>query len=422
VAAIALLALPVAAIAGWGRPLGLIGAQSRDIVPAQIAFSGAGQAAVGFGEEDPENAADANAFVAVRSASGRFASTQRLPGALSVLGLAFAGSTLELETGSAASPLACCATVGLATSPKFARIPTLLSGLTGITDGGLTELPSRKLLASLATSRGVWVAQSGGSGRFGARARAHRLRFTGTVTDLAAVPMRSGGGAVAWVTAGGGGEPSPDRIWTAFGSATSAPGHPRVIVTVSSGHSVDELALAEGVNGPALAWVESWYDAQGVYHSVVKVRDLGRSAASTMTISSAFSLASGVAFASNRAGGQVLSWESCAGTGPCAPIAALREAHQHFGAPQQLGSADPSQAPAPAISAGGQALVGWISNGRVLTVSTGPHGGSFGSPVTVSAATDAADLTLAFGPGKVALAAWTEGVITPVVQAAAYTG
>jgi hypothetical protein len=266
------------------------------------------------------------------------------------------------------------------------------------------------------------VAQSGGSGRFGPRQHARGLRFAGIATDLAAAPMRTGGGSVAWVTASGGGEAAPDKIWVAFGSTTSAPSHPRVVVTVPFGHSVDELALAEGVKGPTLAWVESWYDAAGAYHSVVRARDLGRSAALSATISSAFSLASEIALTNNGAGGQVLSWQSCAGSSSCAAVAALREARQHFGAPEQLGSVDPSQAPAPAISSNGEALVGWISGGRVLTAATGAPGGSFGNPVTVSSATDAADLTLAFGPGRQALAAWTEGVVAPVVEAAGFSG
>jgi hypothetical protein len=421
-AATAMLAAPAEAVAGWGSPVALIGPQQRDIVPAQIAFSGAGEAAVAFGEQDPENTADANAFVAERSPSGHFGQAQRLPGVQSALGLAFGGSTLQVETGWAPSPRSCCAAAAIATGPRLASGPSLVGGLTGITDGQLTALTSGKLLASIATSRGVWVAQSGGGGRFGLNSQARRLRFTGAATDLAAAPLRTGGGSVAWAAADGNGVEWPRQIWVAFGSAAHAPEGPRAVVAVPSGHSVDEVALAEGVKGPALAWVESWYDSHGGYYSVVKVRDLGRPNAATATVSSAFSLAAGLAFASNAAGGQVLSFESCGTTGSCVVLAAVREARQHFAAPQQVGSVDPSEAPAPSISSGGEAVVGWISGGRVLASATGPRGGSFGRPVTVSPATDGADLTLSFGPGRQALAAWTEGSSTPVLQAAAYSG
>jgi hypothetical protein len=410
------LMLPAHAAAAWGPAIALAAPQSRDVVPTQVAFASGGEAAVGFGEQDPENAADSSAFVALRSPAGRFATARQVPHAQQVLGLAFARSTLELLAGSAPGGRACCATVRAVGSPSFSAGRTLVSGLTGITDGQLASLRNGALLAAIATDRGVWVAQSGIDGRFHGRAGA--LSFAGAPTDLAVAPLGSGGGAVAWTTAAGRGETWARRIVVASGSSSHAPSRPRAIVSVPQGHSIDELALAPGSRTATLAWVESWYDAVGRFRSVVRIRDLGRDAR-TLTLSSEFELAAGITFAGSRAGGQVLSWESCSGTGACFTTAALRDAGHSFGQPQDLGAVDPSEAPAAAIESDGTALVAWTSGGRVLAV-TDSRSGAFNARTTVSTTTDGANLTVAAGPHREALAAWTEGAAAPAVRVAAY--
>jgi hypothetical protein len=42
--------------------------------------------------------------------------------------------------------------------------------------------------------------------------------------------------------------------------------------------------------------------------------------------------------------------------------------------------------------------------------------------VTLSSTTFALDLTVGFGPGRQALAAWTQGTLNPSVVGAAYSG
>jgi hypothetical protein len=419
-------ALAPAANAGWGTPRWLVGPQSDDVLPAQLAVS-ASSSAVAFGVQNPDTPQSARAFIAQGSAAGHVSRPRRVPGALAVLDLAYQGSTLELLTGSSPNGRGCCATVQAmpVAGSRFGRPTTVVRGLTGTTDGELVPLADGAngkhgsgMLAAVATQRGVWVTQTNPNGKFPS---AQRLSFTGAAADVATVALPDGGGAVAWSVATGGYGAQPEQILIATGSSTSAPSRVRVAVTVPAGHSIDQLALAPGAGGPTLAWVESWYDVLGTFHSAVEVRDLTGSAR-VETVSPSFELASDLAFAANAAGDQVLAYDGCSDSGLCVARAAARQAGRPFGGALYLGAVDPSQAVATAISSQGQALVGWIDGGHVLAAAHQLRAARFGRPRVVSGTMYAADLTLAFGPGRAALAAWTQGTVAPVVAGAVFTG
>jgi hypothetical protein len=308
---------------------------------------------------------------------------------------------------------------------RFGSATTLVRGLTGTTDGELVPLaaaPKDKraggMLAAIATQRGVWIAQTNANGKFMPTVR---LSFTGAPADVAAAALPGGGGAVAWSVATGGYGAQPEQILFATGSSTSTPSRVRVAVTVPSGHSIDQLALQPGVGGPTLAWVESWYDSLGKFHSAVEVRDLSGSAP-VETVSPSFELASDLAFASNAAGDQVLAYDGCSNSGACVARAAARRAGHRFAGALYLGPVDPSQAVAATISSQGQALVGWIEGGHVLAAAHQLQAARFARARIVSTTSYAADLTLAFGPGRDALAAWTQGTVEPVVAGAVFNG
>ena len=72
------------------------------------------------------------------------------------------------------------------------------------------------------------------------------------------------------------------------------------------------------------------------------------------------------------------------------------------------------------IAPTGEALVGWINRGHVLAAQARPGATRFGSRHTVSATNFAADLVLAFGPARQALAVWTQGTLAQTLTAAAF--
>jgi hypothetical protein len=420
------VALAPAADAGWARPVALSPAESFDIVPAQVAFSSGGEAAVAFGVQDPEEPAFADAFAEIAPAGGKFAAPRRLRSALSVLGLGFDGPALELLTGSSPGGRACCATVrALAAGSSVLHLGTgtvLVRGLTGITDAQLVPLAapgkSGPMLAAIATERAVWVSRSDAAGSFPV---AHRLHFTGTPADLGATSLADGGGIVAWSNAVGGYPAQPQSILIASGTRSRAPSTVRVAVTAPSGHAIDQLAIAPGPVAPTLAWIESWYDSHGGYHSAVMARELTRSAR-TQTISPGFELASELSLAGNLHGRLVLGYEGCSAAGACVARAAVRGARGQFGRPQWLGFADSSEQVATGISSSGEALAGWLDGGQVIASARAASAKRFGRAHVVSSANLGSDLTFGYGPGSTALAVWTEGAATPSVYGASFKG
>ena len=118
----------------------------------------------------------------------------------------------------------------------------------------------------------------------------------------------------------------------------------------------------------------------------------------------------------------MLAWRSCVSSGSCALRATVRPAGGAFSASQSLGTIDPGQAPAVAVSSQGDALLGWISSGHVLAAERRPSGRRLGTVRTVSSTSFASGLALAFGGAHTALAAWTQGTLAPDVVGAVFRG
>ena len=122
------------------------------------------------------------------------------------------------------------------------------------------------MLAAVATERGVWVVQSAKANRFGAQ---HLLTRGGQMPEtLDAAWLGGESSIVAWTSANGiAGQAAPRSISYALGSKTGAPHGVKTAVTVPAGHRIDELGVAARGGGATVAWVESWYDKGGAYHS-----------------------------------------------------------------------------------------------------------------------------------------------------------
>ena len=135
-------------------------------------------------------------------------------------------------------------------------------------------LAGGRMLAAIATERGVWVSQSAKSDQFGAQ---RRISSNGQVpVSMDAAWLGKDNSVVAW-TAGSGnvtGATTPRQIFVAEGSSAGAPKGAHVAITVPSGHRIDQLSVARSANGATLAWIESWYDKRGAYHSQVEVADV----------------------------------------------------------------------------------------------------------------------------------------------------
>ncbi len=412
VLAVVAASTPTAArAAGWSRPFRFAGPVSLDVLPAEIGFSPGGEAAVAFGVQDEDNPSSSRAFATLRSPRGGLGGTRPVPGAREVLDLAFDGQTLELLTGASQSASSCCGSVQV--TRLTGRPRTLVRQLTGATTGRLLTLPGRRLLAVIATAEGVWVAQSSAGDGF---APPHRLTASGSVPQtLAATTLQRGASLVGWT------QGNARSIFVASGSEHQAPHGARAPVTVAAGRRIDELGIAPAGSRATAAWIESWYDGRGAYHSQAVVADLGsRPRARAFPI--AGELASGLSFAGDARGDQVLAWKACDRLGSCTARAVTRAAGRRFGQVATLGAIDASQEPSAAIGPRGDALVGWVDDGRVLAAGHRVRAARFGAPRAVSATNRAADLTIAFGPAGNAVAAWTQGTLAPSVVGAIYRG
>ena len=420
-AALPLAGLPAVAQARWGRPFQFAGPGTLDVMPAQLAISPGGAAAAAFGTQDVDTPGTSQGYLTLRSARGTVGKPVAVPGASQILAAAYDRGSLELLTGTTTAGQVCCSSaqaVAVSGAGAPARPRTLVGGLTGATLAQLQPLADGQMLAAVATERGVWVVQSARANRFGAQ---HLLTGGGVMPSALATAWLGGESTVvAWTGASGiAGAQDPRTIAYALGSRTSAPRRARTAVTVAAGHRVDELGVAARGAGPTVAWIESWVDDRGNYHSQVRATDIGPHATAT-TLSSAGRLASGLSFAADPAGDQALTWESCTANDACVTQVAVRGAHGSFGSPRTLGAIDSSQTPALTVGPNGQVVVAWIRGGRpVAAVSRGP-GRGFGAASTLSSSTYAYDITLASGPGGRALAARTHGTLNPSVVAAAY--
>jgi hypothetical protein len=410
-----------AASPDWTRPFRLAGPESLDVTPARIAFGPGGATAVGYSVQDMDNTAISSARVLQGRAGSRFGPIRKPAGEQQILDLAYGPSGLELLAGTSEAGRSCCSQVqalGPAHGPSFGPARPLFSGLAGATLARLISLPDR-LLAVAGTERGVWVSQSAAGGdRFAA---ARRLSGSNQLPQsLDAIALAKGQSLLAWtartdqVTADG-----PRAIYLARGSLQHAPQRQRLALTVPVNHQVDEIALARGAAQPTLAWIESWFDRSGGFHSQAKVADLaGR--LRPQAVSSGGELAAGLAFAADDRGDQVLSWKACADSGSCATRVVLRRGKGRFGAVQRPGPIDAAESPAAAVSTAGTALVGWIHSGHVFAATSQTT--RMSGAAVVSVTNFATDLALTAAPGGGALAVWTQGTLGQSVMGTDFRG
>jgi hypothetical protein len=219
---------------------------------------------------------------------------------------------------------------------------------------------------------------------------------------------------VAWTEGGS------RSLLIARGRRGEAPRGRQLAITLPAGHRVDEIAIVSRGTTPTAAWIESWSDALGA-HSQALAADLARGA-HTHTLSGSAELASGLSLAADSRGDQLAAWSVCSPLGqPCALHSASRPARRGFAPSTRLGRIDATETPQASLAPSGEALVGWVSSGRVLVADRARFAGGFGSARVISRrATFAGDLALTFGPAGQAIAAWTQGTFRPSVVAARY--
>lgn len=416
VLATVLLGVGVAsARAMWGKPFELTKPGSLDYLGPQLAFSPSGTAAAAFQVADVDAPGSGQGHLVTRSAAGRVGTARAVAGVNQILSLAYDGSRLELLVGSSAKNQDCCSaaeTVGVSASGAVGRAQPLVGGLAGPVQGQLVALARGQMMAAVTTERGVWVAQSTNGDTFGPQ---HLVSDKGQEpVSMSAAWLGGQSSIVAW-TAGRGviGAIAPRGITYATGSRRQAPHHARLALTVPAGHRIDQVAVARRSNGATLAWIESWYDNKGAYHSRVEAADVAPKP-SIHALSPDNRLASGLTLDNDAAGDQAASWQSCTTSVACTVQAAGRPAKGSFGPAKTLGAIDAPQSPSLTLSSKGQVMIGWVRGGHPVA-SVG-----FGSPSVLSSTTFAADPTVAFGPKNVALAAWIQGTLNPSVVAAAY--
>jgi hypothetical protein len=402
--------------AGWGKPFQFQKPGTLDALAPQLAFAPSGASAAAFGTLQVDVPGSEQAQYATRAPGGRVGSVRNVPGAARVLALTYDGPQLELLAGTSGNGQDCCSAVeavrvGAGGAPQ--RPHRLVGGLTGFTQGALLTLAGGRMLATIATERGVWVSQSATSNRFGAQ---HRISPNGQVpVSMDAAWLGKDNSVVAW-TAGSGnvtGAITPRQIFVAEGSSAGAPKAAHVAITVPTGHRIDQLSVARSANGVTLGWIESWYDGRGAYHSRVEVADVS-SHPSVRALSPDGRIASGLSLVSDPAGDQGATWESCTTSGSCTVQGAGRAAGGSFSGARTLGPIDPTQQPSLAISPGGQLIVGWEQGGHPIA-SVG-----FGKSRVLSSTTYAYAVAVAYGPKHVALVTWDQGTLNPSVVAAAY--
>jgi hypothetical protein len=373
-----------------------------------------------FGVQDADAPATSTAYSVRRSASGQISTPRAVPGALEPLAVAFDGSTAVLLAGTSPSGQTCCASAGITRmggGGSFRRGQTLAGPIAGATVGQLVPLAGR-ILAAIATARGVWVSQSGKGGRFGS---AQRLTAgNSTADDLQAAALPKGGGVVAFTeTRPPKRADGPASIFVASGSQKQAPHRARAAIILSGGRIAGELGLSASSKATTLAWTEGSYDKHGNYVSDVAISDLTRHA-SIRRFAVRGTVASGLTLAGDAGGDQLLAWKTCAFAGDCSVRAAVRVAGGRFGNPSRVDAIDAASSPVAAISSRRDGLLGWIHAGHVVAAALGRGASRLSHTTVVSHTSFAADLTLGFGPKGDALAVWSQGTLSPEIVGAAY--
>lgn len=407
-----------AVAAGFGRPFTIAPAALRDLTPALLAFAPSDAAAAAFGAAPEDDTTRSAGLLSAQALNGVFAPPRTVPGTQQVLSLAYRGSELVLLTGSSVGQNPCCSRARtVAASGSFGTGHTVITGLAGPALGRLVTTGDR-LLAAVATEHGVWAAQSDTRGHFGPTVSL--APATSWPQSLDAAALAGGRTVIAWTSLPSQFAPGPTQIFVATGSAAAVPRLASAAVTVPAGHQINELAVAAHGRVPTVAWIESWFDAAGTFHSRAYAADLaGRR--TPQAVSAADQLASGLSLAAGAGGGQLLAYRGCDRAGRCVARAALRR-RGRFGAAQALGTIDPSQSPTATMSAAGYGLVGWIAPAGVRTAIAPVASATLRTPARLVAVTPyAADLTAAFTPsGTSAILAWTQGTRNQSIVAAAY--
>lgn len=436
-------AVAAPAIAGWTRPVEVSAPTSLEILGSQVASSPSGAAAVSFNEVNLDAQATAGAFVALASPHGAFHSAQAVPGAQEILAMAYAGSTLELLTASGPTGQPCCSTVQvirLGEGSGFGAPQTIVTGAGGGTTGRLVPLSNGRILAVIAAPERLWVTEARGAGRFGPPRGLTQVGSAPAAVAVTGTPM--GGSAIMWTQGAG------QNVFGASAGPGATPSRRRTLLTVPAGHAVDGLQLVSGPAGLTVAWTESWNNASGAYHSQVMASDLAGlgDALRPRALSRGAEVASGLALAGDGNGNEVATWEVCTSASPACQLQsrvreqpatsrsskkgagggkngkAKRAPVRWFGPVSAQGRIDPGESPELTIGTGGEALLGWISGGRVVLASMarvaarGSAAARFGPPRAISGGL-ADDLAVGFGVGGDAVAAWTQGTFAPDVFA-----
>ncbi len=253
---------------------------------------------------------------------------------------------------------------------RRARRPqTLVGGLAGATLGSSSSSADGRLLAAVATERGVWVAA-----------------VEPRVASAAAPPDRSG-----QVAAGAGrrrgsaarARSSPGPRPAAAGAADPRasispparrrrPAPPTTLSSVPPGTRSTSSRSSAGARAPTAAWIESWFDCGG---STTRRSGPPTSAAAASPVAVlAVRAASGLALAADAAGDQAVALRSLHDRRqPARAHAALRRR-----AALRLASrARPDRLhPGARPSRSGRAavVVGWVEGGPVLAAAAGPGG------------------------------------------------
>jgi hypothetical protein len=412
-------ALPQAAAAsGWERAFRLAGPETLDITAPRLAIAASGTVAVAYSRYDQDSPAKSQAYLVLRSPQGRVTGPRAVAGAQEVLDLSYSRSTLGVLFGGSERGKVCCsyARVGSVSGGGLGRTQTVVDGLAGFSLGRLIALGSGRLLAAVATERGVWAAQSDSQGRFGPTRHLSDKRRS--PWSLAATVLPSASTFIGWTQAAQQpGGPGPRSLTVAQGSASAGPRSGRTAFSVPAGHQLEEVALAPGRGTATAGWVESWFGSDRSYHSQAVVTDLaGRARGRAFPING--TVASGVTAAGDGSGENVVAWKACDRAAVCAVWAVFRRSGGRLSSPARLGSIDASQVPVAAIGARGRAVVGWVAGGHVLAAARGPSSHGFSAPQTVRTSSFAHDLTMAIAADGSIVAAWTEGTLHPSVVGA----
>ena len=411
---------PAAASAagGFSSPFTISQPVANDLIGVQLAFASGNEVAAAFGIDNEDSSETSTGLLSLQPAGGRFGAPRTIADAQQVLALAYGAGQLELLTGNSPAGDPCCSAV-LAAPVRGTHVGnrhTLLDGLSGTTDAVLLGVQNR-LVAALATEHGVWAAQTDSQGHWGPT---HSLNIHRSwPQQLAATTLADDRTIVVWTALASQFAPGPTSIYLAAGNPGGAPSHAHVTLAVPAGHTIDELQVAAHNDNPTVAWIESWYDATGAFHSQAYAEDLS-GARREQALSSPSQLASGLALASGATGAEAVAFRTCATDGTCVLHAALRRTRD-FGPFSTLGPIDPTQTPLVAVGSTGGAAIGWINAGSPVAATAAPGAASFGPSVTVSGTAYASNLALAFNQsGSGGLIAWTQGTFNQSIVGARF--